>query len=113
RENGWTSHRLVVGQGQNAVIVDRGADGLADLFLRQVGVDGRIDGHAQIQVVQRLAGHDFEVWVGLHRGDQVRRDIECDVDVAGLDLKLLGRRGGDRKSTRLNSSHQITPYAVF
>src|SRR3989475_2520553 len=28
-------------------------------------------------------------------------------------LKLLGRRGADRKSTRLNSSHSQISYAVF
>src|SRR2546422_5411774 len=31
----------------------------------------------------------------------------------GLDLHEVGRRGRDRKSTRLNSSHGYISYAVF
>src|SRR5438034_7214752 len=31
----------------------------------------------------------------------------------GTGLVALGRRGGDRKSTRLNSSHTVISYAVF
>src|SRR2546426_2863820 len=30
-----------------------------------------------------------------------------------LDCHAIGRRGGDRKSTRLNSSHLVISYAVF
>src|SRR5258708_10022465 len=33
--------------------------------------------------------------------------------IAGLGLCPTGRRAQDRKSTRLNSSHQIISYAVF
>src|SRR5438552_5409919 len=33
--------------------------------------------------------------------------------VAGADISDLSRQGPDRKSTRLNSSHQIISYAVF
>src|SRR5438034_8811187 len=32
---------------------------------------------------------------------------------AGLPRGRLPRRGGDRKSTRLNSSHTVISYAVF
>src|SRR3712207_8265185 len=34
-------------------------------------------------------------------------------DVAGADAGLVGGRAGDRKSTRLNSSHANISYAVF
>src|SRR2546430_9791561 len=31
----------------------------------------------------------------------------------GMDTRMAGRDGGDRKSTRLNSSHSQISYAVF
>src|SRR5947208_8798589 len=40
------------------------------------------------------------------------RGAVVDVD-AVVDALRSGRIGGDRKSTRLNSSHQIISYAVF
>src|SRR2546429_6572748 len=35
------------------------------------------------------------------------------LEIAGGDMVLLGQRMGDRKSTRLNSSHGYISYAVF
>src|SRR3712207_8406605 len=45
------------------------------------------------------------------QGDAVERDAPADADADRADL---GRpAGGDRKSTRLNSSHANISYAVF
>src|SRR5258708_13810624 len=41
------------------------------------------------------------------------RQIGRPVDVVGSDDEFLAGRKRDRKSTRLNSSHQIISYAVF
>src|SRR3712207_9150595 len=53
---------------------------------------------------------------GLTRGDgaDLRRAGEAQ-PALGLDARgdLVHRRGGDRKSTRLNSSHANISYAVF
>src|SRR2546429_5137474 len=44
----------------------------------------------------------------------VRRHADCIEDVGGASRKeLLGLLQGDRKSTRLNSSHGYISYAVF
>src|SRR5207249_12062528 len=43
---------------------------------------------------------------GRHR---VVRELQADL----LEVEVHGRRGGDRKSTRLNSSHVSISYAVF
>src|SRR5205814_8197318 len=47
--------------------------------------------------------------------DRIAAHLEAlDVDVpAAVELRLLGRPQGDRKSTRLNSSHLGISYAVF
>src|SRR5438552_18922987 len=47
----------------------------------------------------RLAEHPLRRDPDVHRGGQGDRIAQC--------------RAGDRKSTRLNSSHQIISYAVF
>src|SRR5258708_17682648 len=41
--------------------------------------------------------------------DHMRRPVEAEPE----DLQRAADRDGDRKSTRLNSSHQIISYAVF
>src|SRR5438552_5348237 len=48
-------------------------------------------------------------------GDQPRagRRLEHGAVVTDADEDTVPIRGGDRKSTRLNSSHQIISYAVF
>src|SRR5256886_6926755 len=52
-----------------------------------------------------------------HEGVLGRRDawlVEKDVGASELlGLELVGRADGDRKSTRLNSSHSQISYAVF
>src|SRR5207244_13435505 len=45
--------------------------------------------------------------------EQVGRLADLITVPAGRRLAIAGERGGDRKSTRLNSSHQIISYAVF
>src|SRR5205823_14289002 len=45
------------------------------------------------------------IW-GLHRDT-------ADIRAIGLPVFSLGAIPTDRKSTRLNSSHYLTPYAVF
>ena len=110
REDGWSTHGLVVGQGQDAVVVDRGADRLADLLLGQVGVDRRVDGHAHVQIVERLAEDHLDVRVvTLERVDQVRREVQRNVDVAALDLQLLRRRATDTSRTSTLASLAACP----
>src|SRR2546430_13672240 len=53
---------------------------------------------------------------GLERlaGLQLALRFDCRFGLGfGLDRRHLGRRDGDRKSTRLNSSHSQISYAVF
>src|SRR3989440_4235188 len=50
---------------------------------------------------------DLETALGARGGDVLRRDLVHDVDLPGP------HRGEDRKSTRLNSSHDQISYAVF
>src|SRR5258708_24321922 len=47
-----------------------------------------------------------------HLEDAATQSLRCEVDGPGLEA-LLRRPSVDRKSTRLNSSHQIISYAVF
>src|SRR5437762_3771724 len=56
--------------------------------------------------------HGIEVvYLGFHRyvSDIVRAAIQEDVAAVGIS----SYNGGDRKSTRLNSSHRCISYAVF
>src|SRR5207244_8160605 len=57
---------------------------------------------------------------GLHAFEEGVIDADADVHLPRLVLRLsllerqlVGGHDGDRKSTRLNSSHQIISYAVF
>src|SRR5438034_8726858 len=48
--------------------------------------------------------------------ENLRLDLELEADVEvghRLGDEAAGRRRGDRKSTRLNSSHTVISYAVF
>src|SRR5947207_10473553 len=52
----------------------------------------------------------------LSRPDKPIVEKEKGADTFGVKGLCMGRRGGlliDRKSTRLNSSHTVTSYAVF
>src|SRR5207244_11072770 len=71
---------------------------------------GAVDGGAGL-VGMGVAERAVAFAVVLHvRG--VRRAVVAQIVPASF-WKLGGRGGGDRKSTRLNSSHQIISYAVF
>src|SRR5258708_21737586 len=49
-----------------------------------------------------------------HRGVAVGRQFGADQQILAIEIaRCLGRLEADRKSTRLNSSHQIISYAVF
>src|SRR5438876_9957942 len=61
--------------------------------------------HDALPISAGLPDHDHRV-SGLHHGDHLRRDLGR----GGLG-PVLGL--GDRKSTRLNSSHPSISYAVF
>src|SRR5690606_41926446 len=68
----------------------------------------------RLQQLRRDAGLFLAAAAALLRADDVRRQV----DVAVEDLldgfgHLRPRRGLDRKSTRLNSSHVKISYAVF
>src|SRR5258708_24956372 len=56
--------------------------------------------HAQPLKLGRLQKGDLSVNLPLQNGDVIL-------------IPAKGKRMGDRKSTRLNSSHQIISYAVF
>src|SRR5207244_13469357 len=56
------------------------------------------------------------ILAGQHQIDQQQRQREGVVELIADRLLLIGKGGpfvADRKSTRLNSSHQIISYAVF
>src|SRR5437762_7559448 len=60
--------------------------------------------------------HDQEVGaieLDLGAGPLAEQDLVALLDVERLDLAGLVTRAGDRKSTRLNSSHRCISYAVF
>src|SRR5258708_27623151 len=54
---------------------------------------------------QRRQNHSFRLRNGYRRNHQRRREIS--------EGEKSSHQGQDRKSTRLNSSHQIISYAVF
>src|SRR5258708_20808289 len=49
----------------------------------------------------------------LTTGEEVHRGDASAQDIVDMVFKRAGVTGQDRKSTRLNSSHQIISYAVF
>src|SRR5256885_8091750 len=70
------------------------------------------------------SAHDKQVWQDSGRGDRKWKGQKASGDLhqrhrrgtrggadRAIDLSALGR--GDRKSTRLNSSHLVISYAVF
>src|SRR5258708_29583018 len=59
-----------------------------------------------------LAAGGARVDVGAERGHRRDRPVDAVPEVEVLAVLLEGREQ-DRKSTRLNSSHQIISYAVF
>src|SRR5256885_6848495 len=67
--------------------------------------------------LQLLEAHHERACVLLHRArvlpQRVDHFSEPSVVVALHPLVGFGRRGVDRKSTRLNSSHLVISYAVF
>src|SRR5258708_15066976 len=66
---------------------------------------------------RRVAWHDgFLVFSGQSLGEvvgQVNRYSPVRLEIADPQLSSVSIGGRDRKSTRLNSSHQIISYAVF
>src|SRR5258708_21400810 len=51
-------------------------------------------------------------WVAAEQGDELSEEgVELAADVGDLAVAVAAEQ--DRKSTRLNSSHQIISYAVF
>src|SRR3712207_8670310 len=54
-----------------------------------------------------------ELFVGAHRGDLAVIEDQDQVRVANRAYPLGDDEDGDRKSTRLNSSHANISYAVF
>src|SRR5690348_18498350 len=50
---------------------------------------------------------------GAPAGPGQRRFLNSDDEILAMIATLRGRHGGDRKSTRLNSSHPSISYAVF
>src|SRR5258708_21173933 len=67
-------------------------------------------GHRAVHRGVRLDGHRVH-----HHAALVLLDLEHleRLLLDGEVLEVRERHGGDRKSTRLNSSHQIISYAVF
>src|SRR2546428_10186416 len=49
----------------------------------------------------------------LFRSTNHSREIECELEIAAQGQDRAVRLRGDRKSTRLNSSHDQISYAVF
>src|SRR5207244_11013695 len=102
--------------------------GLVPLGVLRVHLDGRRDGGARRGVArldaedQLRRGTDRDVERGARGrrhaggggGERVPRPYLVDAEVReGRDATYGRHAGGDRKSTRLNSSHQIISYAVF
>src|SRR5258708_31793180 len=70
----------------------------------RVGRAGLVSG-----VLARLIREAFGGFDDLHGGEALERDRATQLERA----ELRPMPGRDRKSTRLNSSHQITSYAAF
>src|SRR3712207_8966337 len=71
-------------------------------IFRGADVDGDVRGERR----ERLGGLDVVGDRALVRRDLVAPDVHA-------EDRILGRARGDRKSTRLNSSHANISYAVF
>src|SRR5256885_6396632 len=106
-----------------AVISARDVDSIykVPLYFRAEGVDDQILDHFKIEA----EAPDLSEWESLvKRGDQVSETVRIglvgkyiqleDAYLSVIEaLKHGGYHHGDRKSTRLNSSHLVISYAVF
>src|SRR5439155_13081099 len=74
----------------------------------------RIDVASTLEIVDLLNAEDATV-AGAVRAvrAELARAIDLVVDAFGRGGRLIASTTRDRKSTRLNSSHVGTPYAVF
>src|SRR5258708_27116435 len=65
--------------------------------------------------IRRGGAEEKLIWFPLHAPLQSQLLLILDVDEVGVDDVVTAASAGDedRKSTRLNSSHQIISYAVF
>src|SRR5207244_11096140 len=84
------------------------------LFLRQI-IEVFVHRRTRIELVLDAveSGHqhrrEAEIWIGHRTGETYLDALRLRIGGGG---DAAGRRA-DRKSTRLNSSHQISSYAVF
>src|SRR5207244_6204827 len=100
-----------LGRAIALAFAEAGAD--VALGLRDVSRD---DGLAD--EIRSLGGRALPLQMDVRQLDQVEAAVAATVEELGaLDLLVNNAGGGDeqvdRKSTRLNSSHQIISYAVF
>src|SRR2546429_462052 len=114
-------HLLLLGAGQEAdVFAERDGHARHDDFHEAVGFQRLHEAGGERQ--QRLAGagwpeHRDEVDFRIHQ--QVEREVLLTVarrdapDIVALVAMVARQLDGDRKSTRLNSSHGYISYAVF
>src|SRR5258708_27990526 len=54
-----------------------------------------------------------EIEVPVQINGKLKARIKVSPDIGAVELEAAARAAVDRKSTRLNSSHQIISYAVF
>src|SRR3712207_8271619 len=82
-------------------------------LFRSDRVERRILGHAPLRLAQPVAQVAAGVEPAAARRVDRRGDVAAQDDARPAQLRVRDRDRGDRKSTRLNSSHANISYAVF
>src|SRR5207248_11790386 len=71
-------------------------------------------GQVQAQIVRQSLNHFHRPFYNFHQGHQPARGrVVADPQELVALFLAANRKGRDRKSTRLNSSHRTISYAVF
>src|SRR5690625_6921805 len=80
---------------------------------RSSDLSGRVFIHQERQIVDQIPGNKKNVHKNLHLRLRNHQGQITPVDRGDLSFGDIGLTYPDRKSTRLNSSHVATSYAVF
>src|SRR5207244_12974753 len=86
----------------------------SDLDANKLDAGGHLEGNRGLvgeRELQEILGDRRGQMTAGHAAAEIARLVETDID-ADHEVRREADEPGDRKSTRLNSSHQIISYAV-